>query len=462
MYGVIILAAGNSKRMISNIPKVLHPLAGTPMLIRIIKSVLKLPAIKELVIVAGYHGDLLKTTCQQFISEPQHVERISWAHQAEPLGTADAVAVGLAKISKQINHVIVITGDLPLVSTDTLDKLISHTPITGLGVVTDYVDNPTGFGRIERDFQHNFSKIIEEQDASSQQKKIKEINVGLYLFPQQFLAKHLGEINNHNNQHEYYLTNIIEAAVTNKYAIVTIQPDNHLESFSVNSRKQLVQLERAFQVQQAMLFLEQGVTIIDPNRFDVRGEITIEQDVEIDINVVLIGKVLIQKGVKIGANCYIKDSIIKENVIIHSNSFIEGATIEPEAKIGPFARIRPNTHIGQYTKIGNFVEVKDSYINEHSKINHLSYVGNARIGNHVNIGAGTITCNYDGANKHTTMIKDYASIGASCQLIAPITVEEQATIAAGTTLMQNAPPYKLTLNKKIQYNIEWRRPDKKT
>jgi bifunctional UDP-N-acetylglucosamine pyrophosphorylase / glucosamine-1-phosphate N-acetyltransferase len=463
MYGAIILAAGDSKRMCSSLPKVLHSLAGEPVLLRIIKSVLASLDLQQIIVVGGANIELLKSCCENIVYKQRKIaDHITWAHQEIPKGTADAVLAGTSKLSDNIQNVIIISGDLPLISADTLNKLQANTPSGAIGITTGYIDNAYGFGRIKRDQNNKFIKIIEESDSTAEEKQITEINVGLYLFPKEFLATELPTITNHNAQREYYLTDLLGHAVQKKILVTTTSPDNPLEIFSFNTRAQLIQLERAYQLQQARYWIDNGVTILDPGRIDIRGEVSISKDVEIDVNVILAGKILIESGVKIGANCYIKDTIIKANAVVCANSFIEGATIDPSVTIGPFARIRANTKIGSNSKIGNFVEIKASSIGENSKINHLSYVGDARIGNYVNIGAGSVTCNYDGANKHVTVIKDRVSVGACCQLIAPVTVAEDATLAAGTTLMQDAPADQLTLNKKIQYSFKWRKPTKTT
>lgn len=462
MYGAIILAAGNGNRMCSDLPKVLHALAGVPILLRIIKSALDITDLQQVIIVGGANIELLKATCSNLLHTQEiGIERICWAHQSSPQGTADAVATGLSKVNKAITNIIVISGDLPLITTGTLKKLKNSTLPHAIGIATHYVNSPYGFGRIKRDQDNNFVKIIEESDATLEEKQITEVNVGLYSFPREFLMRTLPNISNHNAQKEYYLTDLLAHAITQKIAVNTITPDNPLEGISINTRAQLIELERSYQLQQALGFIDKGVTIIDPKRFDVRGgEISISKDVEIDINVVLVGNVLVEQGAKIGANCYIKDTIIRSNVVIQPNSVIEGAIIEDNAIVGPFARIRANTRISCNAKVGNFVEIKSSFIGEYTKINHLSYVGDAQIGSYVNIGAGTITCNYDGANKHVTTIKDHVSVGAGCQLIAPVILEKEATLAAGTTLIHNAPAGKLTLNKKVQHSLKWQRPVK--
>lgn len=457
-YGAIILAAGDGKRMQSKLPKVLHNFAGTPILLRIIKETLKILDLKEIVIVAGLSLEQLKIAYENV--ESQNDPRIVWANQPFPLGTADAVVTGLQYLNPKIQKVLILSGDLPLISMLSLDGLIKNTSENTIGILTANVDQPYGLGRIVRNAQQKFLKIVEEVEANDVEKNIKEVNVGVYLFPRKFLNINLPRLNNHNNQKEYYLTEIFSFVEASKFEVYSTNPLNYLESFSINTRKQLINLERNYNVQQANKLIEQGVTVIDPNRLDIRGELQIDSDVEIDINVILVGKVIVGSGAKIGSNCYIKDSTIGAGVIIEPNSVIDGAIIEQHAKIGPFARIRPNSQIKSYAKIGNFVEIKSSVVGMYSKVNHLSYIGNGNIGEKVNVGAGVITCNYDGLNKHITVIEDNVSIGAGCQLIAPIVIEKSATVAAGTTLLKDAPADLLTLNKKMQYSIEWQRPIK--
>jgi bifunctional UDP-N-acetylglucosamine pyrophosphorylase / glucosamine-1-phosphate N-acetyltransferase len=445
-YGIIILAAGNGSRMHSKIPKVLHKLAGKTMLERLIATSLSVAQVEQIVVVAGANIRELQVALPEY--------PIFWAHQLQQLGTADAVAAGLKLLDDKIKNVLILSGDTPLISKDTLDQLINNTNHNNIGIVTSHINISTGYGRIVRDANNNFIKIIEELDATNLEKQITEINVGVYLFPKNFLINFLPKINNNNKKQEYYLTELLSLAVEQSIIINSQKTLYSLEKNSVNTKEQLIKLERKLQFNQAVNLLKQGVTILDPKRLDIRGDVTIAKDVEIDVNVILIGKVLIESGVKIGANCYIKDSIIGENSIIEPNSVIDGSNISANVIIGPFARLRPGTHIGTKSKIGNFVEIKATSVGEFSKINHLSYVGNAKIGNNVNIGAGTITCNYDGVNKYITTIEDSVMVGSGCQLIAPITIGNQAFIAAGTTLINDAPANKLTLNKKLQQSRE--------
>ena len=451
-YGIIILAAGNGSRMQSSIPKVLHKLAGKPMLEHLVATSLNIPSIKQVVIVGGANLSQLKAALP--------TQEIVWAHQAKQLGTADAVAVGLTKLNPEINKVLVLSGDIPLISIATLNKLIINNKQNTISILTGNITAPTGYGRIIRDTNNDFLKIVEELDTTDVEKQITEINIGIYIFPKNFLIEFLPRINNNNNKKEYYLTDLLKLAVDNRISVYSEAATCPWEIKGVNNRAQLVELEREYQLQQAISFLEKGVTILDPQRFEARGDVKIGEDVEIDINVILSGKVVIEQGVKIGANCYIKDSTIGENSIIEPNSVIDGACISKNAIIGPFARLRPGVNIGSGSKIGNFVEIKATVVGSNSKINHLSYVGDAKVGNNVNIGAGTITCNYDGVNKHTTIIEDDVLVGSDCQLIAPIKINKQATIAAGTTLINDAPANRLTLNKKEQQSKEWQRPKK--
>lgn len=446
-YGIIILAAGNGSRMHSKIPKVLHKLAGKTMLEHLIATSLSVAKVKQIIVVAGANISELQAALPEY--------PICWAHQLQQLGTADAVAAGLKLLDDKIKNVLILSGDTPLISKDTLDQLINNTNHNNIGIVTSNIDMPTGYGRIVRDTNNNFIKIIEELDATNLEKQITEINVGVYLFPKNLLINFLPKINNNNNKQEYYLTDLLSLAVAQSIIINSQNTLYSLEKNSVNTKEQLIKLERELQFNQAINLLKQGVTILDPKRLDIRGDVTIAKDVEIDVNVILIGKVIIESGVKIGANCYIKDSIIGENSIIEPNSVIDGSNISANVTIGPFARLRPGTNIGSKSKIGNFVEIKATSVGESSKINHLSYVGNAKIGNNVNIGAGTITCNYDGVNKYITTIEDSVMVGSGCQLIAPITIGNQAFIAAGTTLINDAPANKLTLNKKLQQSREF-------
>lgn len=452
-YGIIILAAGNGSRMKSNIPKVLHKVAGKSMLEHLVATVSQLKSVKQLVVVAGSHIELLKSVIQQ--------KNITWAHQQQQLGTAHALECGIKALTEKVENILVLSGDTPLVSFLTLDNFMSNTKQQEIGIIIGKLGEPAGYGRIIRDNHNNFVTIVEELEANNSQKEITEVNSGVYLFPRIFLEKFLSKINNNNSKQEYYLVDLFKLAINNGFNINLEHAHYFWEIMSVNTRQHLIELERAYQTQQAINFLQHGVTILDPKRFDVRGNVRIEQDAEIDINVVLVGDTVIERGAKIGANCYIKDSIIKQNAIIEPNSIIENACISNNAIIGPFARIRPGTKIGTKSKVGNFVEVKSSIIGDHSKINHLSYVGDATIGNNVNIGAGTITCNYDGVNKYKTIIEDDVLIGSDCQLIAPITVAKQAIIAAGTTVIKDVPSHKLTLNKKEQYSRDWQKPIKK-
>ncbi|HSX19877.1 MAG TPA: bifunctional UDP-N-acetylglucosamine diphosphorylase/glucosamine-1-phosphate N-acetyltransferase GlmU, partial [Gammaproteobacteria bacterium] len=349
----------------------------------------------------------------------------------------------------------------PLINTATLLQLLYSTPPDAVGILTAKLTNPHGFGRIVRDQQGRVIAIVEERDATPQQRDITEINTGIYLLPYRYLAAWLSQLKNNNEQHEFYLTDIVAMAVAEGLQVVTQLVADVTEIAGVNSQQQLATLERSYQKRLADDLMNRGVKISDPARIDIRGDIQVGSDVAIDVNVILQGKVTLGDGVVIGPNVVITNSEIAAGTKILANSVVEGAYIGSDCQIGPFARVRPGTKMHAHSKIGNFVETKSAVIDEHSKINHLSYVGDALLGKRVNIGAGVITCNFDGAAKHTTVIEDDVFVGSNCELIAPITIGKGATIGAGTTLMKDAPANALTLTKKIITNIiNWQRPIK--
>jgi bifunctional UDP-N-acetylglucosamine pyrophosphorylase/glucosamine-1-phosphate N-acetyltransferase len=355
----------------------------------------------------------------------------------------------------------VLYGDVPLISKQTLQKLIDSTPAIALGMLTAHLHNPHGYGRIMRNQQQQIIRIVEEKDATEEEKKIKEINPGIYFLSASYLKQWLPALTNHNGQNEYYLTDIIPLAVKEKMTIHAVQPANNEEILGVNDRIQLAHLERFYQYQAAINLMRQGVTIYDPARLDIRGEVKIGRDVVIDINVILEGHVVIGDECIIGANTILRDVELGSRIHIKENTLIDGAKIAPDCVIGPFARIRPGTVLASQVHIGNFVEIKKSVIAQGSKVNHLSYIGDSEIGSSVNIGAGTITCNYDGANKHITHIGDNAFIGSGTQLVAPVTIGAGATIGAGSTITHNTPPDKLTLARVPQHTVaDWERPKK--
>lgn len=450
-FSVIVLAAGQGTRMRSNRPKVLQLLAGKPLLHHVLDTC-NLISPQQTLVVCGHQGELLQQSCQEF--------KLDWVWQKEQRGTGHAVQCAYPELASQ-NRVLVLYGDVPLIKPSTLQMLLYSTPTDAIGTLTAHLEDPTGLGRIVRDEHGNIVSIVEQRDATEQQRAIAEINTGIYVLPYKYLATWLTNLQSHNEQKEYYLTDIIGMAVESGVPVLSQEVTNLVEITGVNSQQQLAAVERGYQKTLANDLMSQGVKLYDPARLDIRGDVTVGADVEIDVNVILEGSVILQDGVIIGANVIIKNSIIESGAVIHANSVIEGANIGANCQVGPFARVRPGTHLHAMGKIGNFVETKNATIGEQTKINHLSYVGDAVIGKRVNIGAGVITCNYDGAHKHKTTIEDDVFIGSNCELIAPVTIGKGATLAAGTTLMKDAPAAALTLTKKIITSvIGWRRPVK--
>ncbi|MBX3708492.1 MAG: bifunctional UDP-N-acetylglucosamine diphosphorylase/glucosamine-1-phosphate N-acetyltransferase GlmU [Gammaproteobacteria bacterium] len=449
---VVILAAGQGKRMHSKRPKVLHHLAGKPLLEHVINIAAVIsPAVLPIIVCGHQRAKLLE--------ELTH-HHVNWVEQKEQLGTGHALLQAMPHISEDDN-VLVLYGDVPLISVQTLKKLIETTPENALGMLTAYLSNPSGYGRIQRDKQQHIIGIVEEKDATEEERAITEINPGIYYLPARYLKKWLPSLKNKNVQQEYYLTDIIWLAVQEKILVHAVQPDKVEEILGVNDRIQLAWLERFYQRQMAEKFMRQGVTLYDPARLDVRGEIQMGRDVSIDVNVILEGRVIIGNECVIGPNTVLRNVELGDRVEVKANTLIDGAVIAADCVIGPFARIRPDTNLARKAHVGNFVEIKKSHIGQESKINHLSYIGDSEVGDNVNIGAGTITCNYDGVNKHKTIIGDYAFIGSNSQLVAPVTIGVGATIGAGSTITQDAPPYKLTLSRVQQNTVEnWKRPQK--
>lgn len=448
---VVILAAGQGKRMFSDLPKVLHPLAGKPLLSHVIETASTLTDKKPLVIF-GHQGNILR----------DHLAHhdVQWVEQTEQLGTGHALLQALPMMSDK-DRVLVLYGDVPFISIDTLKKLIDTTAADAIGMITANVQHPHGYGRIKRDEKQNVIGIVEEKDATPKERAITEVNSGLYFIPAGLLKKWLPTLTNHNAQKEYYLTDIFRLAANENIVINTVQPAQREEINGVNDRAQLAVLERAYQLKAAEKFMRQGVTLLDPARFDVRGDVQIGRDVVIDINVILEGKVVIGDGCRIGENVTLRDAELGKQIEVKANSMIDGAKIHDHCVIGPFARIRPETTLAAEVHIGNFVEIKKSHIAQGSKVNHLSYIGDSEIGKQVNVGAGTITCNYDGVNKHKTIIRDHVFIGSDTQLVAPVTIGEGATIGAGSTITQDAPAHQLTLSRGKQQTIEgWTRKKK--
>lgn len=453
---VIILAAGQGKRMLSTKPKVLHELAGKTMIRRVVETALSLEPQQVHVIVGPQ---------QNAIQESLTDLSINWVTQQKPLGTGHAVLQAMPDVDDD-NQVIILSADVPLIESDTLMKLsktLSSDGLTAheLGLMVAKVDDPFGLGRIVRDGAGRVIEIVEEKDTNVQQKTIKEIYTGICIADASALRRWLPLLSNNNAQSEYYLTEIIALAVAEEQAIQTITIQDQNEVAGVNNRRQLNQLERAYQLKMANRLMDKGVTLADANRIDIRGTLICEQDVTIDINCVFEGQVHIASNTAIGSNCYLRNVTIESGSVIAPNSVLEDCHIGRQCEIGPFARIRPGTKLDENCKIGNFVETKKAHFGQGSKANHLSYLGDVTIGRKVNIGAGTITCNYDGANKHQTIIEDGAFIGSDTQLVAPVTIGKNATIGAGSTIRKDAPHDALTLSESKQKTVSgWKRPEK--
>ena len=449
---IIILAAGQGTRMYSDKPKVLHTLAGQPLLSHVYKTAVSLDHA-EIKIVYGHGGEQVPETCHDF--------NASWVQQEQQLGTGHAVQQALPDISAA-DDVLILYGDVPLISKATLTKLVDAASSTGFSLLTARFDNPQGYGRIIRDARNNVIAIVEEKDASDEQKKIDEINTGFMVVKGELLKKWVNSLNNENAQQEYYLTDIVELAVNDNVNVIPVPVSSVVEVQGINTRAQLAKAERHYQLEQATNLMDKGVGIIDPNRFDLRGELEAGRDSEIDINVVIEGQIKLGNNVTIGANCYLKDTVIADNVHVLPNTMIDNASIGNGCRIGPFARIRPDTKLAEEVHIGNFVELKKTEVAKGSKVNHLSYVGDSIVGAETNIGAGVITCNYDGANKHQTLIGDNVFVGSDVQLIAPVKVDNGATIAAGTTVSKNVAENELAITRTEQKSIpKWKRPRKK-
>ncbi len=447
---VVILAAGQGKRMHSNLPKVLHPLAGKPLARHVIDTARSLQP-EKLVVVFGHGGEMVRSTLD--------AGDISWALQEPQLGTGHAVAQALPLISRE-GQTLVLYGDVPLTRASSLKRLL-QAGHDGLSILTVDLPNPTGYGRIVRDAAGNVQRIVEEKDATPQEKTIREVNTGIMAIPTARLADWLGRLSNDNAQGEYYLTDIVALAVAEGLPVCTAQADDEWEVLGVNSKVQLARLERVYQRNIAEAMLVGGVRLADPARIDVRGELTYGRDVFIDVGCVFEGRVELADAVEIGPYCVLKNVKVGAGAQIAAFCHFEDALIGPDGVVGPFARLRPGAELGPEVHIGNFVEVKKSRIAAQSKANHLAYIGDAEVGQRVNIGAGTIVCNYDGAFKHRTVIEDDVFIGSDSQLVAPVTVGKGATLGAGTTLTKDAPPDALTVSRAKQVTLTgWVRPQK--
>lgn len=448
---VVILAAGKGTRMKSALPKVLHRVAEKPMVEHVIDAASSLGAEKT-VLVIGHGADQVRSTVTR---------DVEYVEQTEQLGTGHAVQQALPLLNPD-DTVLIAYGDVPLTKPETFKQLIDDVTDSNIALLTVIMEDPTGYGRIIRDASGKVQGIVEQKDATAEQLQINEGNTGILAARASALNELLGRIDNNNAQQEYYLTDIFEIAVRQGMTITTHQPGQEWETAGVNSRLQLAELERIYQLGEADKLMTAGVTLRDPARIDVRGKLEVGQDSIIDVNCVFEGKVTIGEGVSIGPNCLISNSTIADGTVIAANTVIDESTVGKNCSIGPFARLRPGAELSEQAHIGNFVEIKKSKINKGSKVNHLSYVGDSIVGEAVNIGAGTITCNYDGANKHQTTIEDGVFVGSCTQLVAPVKVGKNAVIGAGSTITKEVSPNQLVFTRAPLKTIEnWSKPTKK-
>ena len=452
---VIILAAGQGTRMKSRLPKVLHPLAGKPMVGHVIDTAACLAPTRSHVVV-GHGSDQLR----QYLTQSMAQHPLNVVEQTEQLGTGHAVDQAMPAVDAD-SIALILYGDVPLTRLDTLQGLVERATEGALALLTVELQDPTGYGRIVRDHEHRVVAIVEHKDASEAELAIREINTGILALPSAWLKQWLPQLSSDNAQGEYYLTDIIAMAAASGKTIEAVHPRCEQEVQGVNNRLQLAELERWHQLQQARHWMTEGVTLADPARVDFRGDIQIGNDSSLDVNVILEGQVVIGSNVTIGANCVIKDSRIADGTVIKPNSMLDEAVVGEQCDIGPFARLRPGTELAAKAKVGNFVETKKAKVGEGSKINHLSYVGDATLGKAVNVGAGTITCNYDGVNKFQTDIGDNAFIGSNSSLVAPVSIGAGATTGAGSTITKALDEGELGVARGKQVNLKnWKRPTK--
>ncbi|SDU33635.1 bifunctional UDP-N-acetylglucosamine diphosphorylase/glucosamine-1-phosphate N-acetyltransferase GlmU [Halopseudomonas salegens] len=448
---VVILAAGQGTRMRSALPKVLHPIAGKPMLAHVLDCARAMQPARIHVVIG--HG-------AERVREQLAAADINWVVQAEQLGTGHAVAQALPQLIGA-DQVLVLYGDVPLLKPSTLQKLSEQAGSAALGLLTVKMRDPTGYGRIVRDIAGRVQSIVEQKDADAEQLQIREGNTGIMALPGSQVNNWLSSLSSDNAQGEYYLTDVVALAVDQGIAVEVAHAADEEEVLGANNRQQLATLERIYQGRQAERLMAAGVTLADPARLDVRGEVSVGQDISIDVNVVLEGKIVLANDVVIGPNCVLKDCVIGAGSVIRSFSHIEGAELAEHCEVGPYARLRPGTSLASEARIGNFVETKKAVIGPGAKINHLSYVGDASVGARANVGAGTITCNYDGVNKHHTHIGANAFIGSNTALVAPVNVGDGATTAAGSVINQDVPETALGVARARQRNISgWKRPVK--
>ena len=449
---VVILAAGQGKRMKSELPKVLQPLAGRPLLAHVVATARSLrPAAIH--VVHGHGADTVRAAIAG--------DDVVWVLQAEQKGTGHAVAQAMPGVPDG-HDVLVLYGDVPLIRAATLAGLVARAGPDALALLSARLPDPSGYGRVMRDATGRVERIVEERDASREQRAIAEINTGVLAAPAARLRAWLGALRADNSQGEYYLTDCIGAAVRDGCSVEAVVAETPAEVLGVNDKVQLAEAEAAHRANRADELMRAGVTVVDPARLDVRGEVACGRDVVLDVNVILEGKVRLGDRVKVGANCVLRDCEIGDDSEVRVNSLIEGSVTGSKCVIGPFARLRPGTRLADGVHVGNFVEVKNSELGAGSKANHLSYLGDTTLGAQVNVGAGTVTCNYDGVNKHRTTIGDGAFIGSGTMLVAPVSVGADATIGAGSTITKPAPAGKLTIERSRQVTVEnWKRPEKK-
>ncbi|MDO6695250.1 bifunctional UDP-N-acetylglucosamine diphosphorylase/glucosamine-1-phosphate N-acetyltransferase GlmU [Aliiglaciecola sp. 3_MG-2023] len=451
-FSVVVLAAGKGTRMKSKLPKVLHPIADKPMVQHIIDTVNTLGA-ENIHLIYGHGGEQLQNALAH--------NQLNWCLQAEQLGTGHAVQQAVPYINDD-EDVLILVGDAPLIKAQTLQQLIDVKQQSDLALLTVELADPTGMGRIVRDGE-NVKAIVEHKDATDAQRQIKEINTGMMIMGGADLKRWLSALNSDNAQGEFYLTDVIEMAANEGKVIKASHPSSSVEVEGINNRKQLAMIERAYQLETAENLLMEGLYILDPHRFDLRGELSFGVDCSIDINVIVKGKVILGNNVKIGPNCILIDCQIGDDTVIEANSIIEQAEVHNGCSVGPYGRLRPGAVMHDKSKVGNFVEMKKTVLGKGSKANHLTYLGDTLVGEGANIGAGTITCNYDGVNKSKTTIGDGAFIGSNSALVAPVTIGKMATVGAGSTVSNNVDDHELAIARSKQRNIQgWKRPTKKS
>lgn len=452
---IVILAAGQGKRMNSALPKVLHKISTKPMLQRVIETAASLKPSK-LVVVYGHGGEQVQDAMNQVFGAGV----ITWAHQDRQLGTGHALKCALPYLD-QSGLTLVLYGDVPLINVATLEQMLAKYQ-QNLVVLTDKVDRPHGYGRIVRDTNGKIVRVVEEKDATSAERLINEINTGFYLLPNQYLPQWLDNLSNNNSQGEYYLTDVVELADKQNIAIDYVLAAQSYEVLGVNNKLQLEQLERFYQIIQANKLLEAGITLYDKQRIDVRGSLTAGSDCSIDVNCIFEGAVILGNNVQIGAGCHLKNVTIANNVTIKAYSILEDAVVADGVQIGPYARLRPGSNLAENSHVGNFVEIKNSSVGIGSKVNHLTYIGDAQIGNQVNVGAGSVTCNYDGKNKFKTIIGDNVFVGSGTMMVAPVTINNGSLIGAGSVITNDTPANELTVARAKQVTVDgWLKSNKK-